>query len=81
MHVPVPVHAPAHRAKTELLAGVAVRMTGVPTVKLALHVCPQLIPAGALVTVPVPVPEFVTVSCTDAGGGGGVTLNFAVTEA
>jgi hypothetical protein len=49
-------------------------------VKLALHVSPQLMPEGALVTVPAPVPEFVTVSCTVAGGGGAEALNVAVTD-
>ena len=80
MHVPAPVHAPVHPAKTELVPGLAVSVTGVPAVKLAVHTCPQLIPAGALVTVPVPVPEFVTVSCTVAGGGGAEALNIAVTD-
>jgi hypothetical protein len=37
----------------------------VPVVKDALHVVPQLMPLGALVTVPVPVPESVTVSVLD----------------
>jgi hypothetical protein len=54
-------------------------VTDVPTVKLALHVSPQLMPAGVLVTVPVPVPDFVTVSCTVVGGGGAEALNVAVT--
>ena len=62
MHVPVPVHAPVHPVKTELAPGLAVSVTDVPTVKLALHVSPQLMPEGALVTVPAPLPEFVTVS-------------------
>ena len=41
---------------TELdgLIGVAVRVTVVPVVNCAAHVVPQLMPAGALVTVPVP---------------------------
>ncbi|HSB78889.1 MAG TPA: hypothetical protein VLM91_08885 [Candidatus Methylomirabilis sp.] len=60
-HVPVPVHAPLQPVKVEVLAGVAVRVTLVPEVKLALQVLPQLIPAGLLVSVPVPVPIFVTV--------------------
>ena len=62
MHVPVPVHAPVQPAKTEFVPGLAVSVTGVPTGKLALQVDPQLIPAGVLVTVPVPLPESVTVS-------------------
>src|SRR5690349_15681432 len=78
LQVPVPVHAPVHPVKVEPLLGFAVSITDVPTVKLAVHVCPQLMPAGALVTVPVPVPELVTVSCTVAGGGG-EALNVAVT--
>jgi hypothetical protein len=42
--------------------GVAVRVTTVPLRKSAAHVAPQLIPAGLLVTVPVPAPARVTVS-------------------
>jgi hypothetical protein len=79
VHVPVPVHAPVHPVNTELAPGLAVSVTDVPTVKLALHVSPQLMPAGVLVTVPVPVPDFVTVSCTVAGGGGAEALKVAVT--
>src|SRR5207247_10485427 len=47
--------------KVEPAAGVAVNVTEVPLAKLAVHVAPQLIPAGALVTVPLPVPAGVTV--------------------
>jgi hypothetical protein len=36
-------------------AGAAVRVIEVPAGKLALQVVPQLIPAGALVTVPEPL--------------------------
>jgi hypothetical protein len=79
VHVPVPAHAPVHPAKIELVPGLAVSVTDVPTAKLALHVSPQLMPAGVLVTVPVPVPDFVTVSCTVVGGGGAEALNVAVT--
>ena len=38
------------------------RVTWVPTLKLALHVGGQLIPAGLLDTAPVPVPARVTVN-------------------
>lgn len=62
LQVPVPEHPPPdHPANVEPDAGVAVSATAVPDAKLALHVCPQLIPAGALVTDPDPPPAFVTV--------------------
>jgi hypothetical protein len=56
----VPVHPPDHPAKVELASGVAVRVTPVPALKV--------VPAGLLVTVPVPVPLFVIlkVYCTGA---------------
>jgi hypothetical protein len=52
---------PLQLVKVELTSGVAVRTTDVPSEYVAEHVPPQLIPAGALVTVPVPVPLRVTV--------------------
>src|SRR5207249_2801682 len=62
VQVPVPEHPPAVQpVKVEPAAGVAVNVTAVPLVKLAEQVTPQLIPAGALVTVPLPVPAGVTV--------------------
>jgi len=50
---------------TEPEAGLAVRVTLVPLLKVALQVLPQLIPAGALATVPVPLPEATTLSCAE----------------
>jgi len=49
---------------------VAVSVTDVPDAKLAVQVVGQLIPAGLLVTAP--VPETVTVKLKFFGGGGGV---------
>ena len=62
LHGAVPEHDPVHPVKLEPLLGFAVNVTDVPVAKVALHVDPQLMPAGALVTVPVPLPESVTVS-------------------
>jgi hypothetical protein len=67
----VPEHAPLHPPKVEPLVALAVRVTEVPLAKLALHVLPQLIPAGLLVTVPEPLPASVTLSCGEEGDGGG----------
>jgi len=53
----VPLQAPLQPAKVELAAGVAVKAIEVPGLKAALQVVPQLMPAGLLVTVPLPVPE------------------------
>ena len=66
-HVPVPEHGAPQPAKVEPAVGAAVNVTCVPLANGAAHVAPQLIPAGALVTVPVPVPAFVTVSVWFAG--------------
>jgi hypothetical protein len=64
----VPVHPPPDQpAKVDPDDAVAVRVTVLPLVNLAEHVAPQLIPAGLLVTVPVPVPVFDTVSVRIGG--------------
>ena len=55
-----PAQAPVQPANAEPAAGVAVSITPVPELKLALQVAPQLMPAGALATVPVPVPPLNT---------------------
>lgn len=62
VHVPVPLHPlPLQPAKVEPVAGLAVNVTEVPLVNGKLHVVPQSIPAGLLVTVPSPTPALVTV--------------------
>ena len=62
VQVPVPEQPPpAQPEKVEPAAGAAVSVTAVPLVKLAAQVAPQVIPAGELVTVPLPVPAGVTV--------------------
>jgi hypothetical protein len=61
---PWPLQVPAHFEKTDPEPGLANRVTGVPTPTVVEHVCPHAIPAGELVTVP--LPDVVTV--TDAGG-------------
>jgi hypothetical protein len=78
VHVPVPVQPPVHPANVEPAAGIAVNVTEVPLVKLAVHVVPQLMPEGVLVTVPVPVPAVCTVTATVAAVE---VLKVAVTEA
>ena len=62
VQVPVPVQAPLQPVKVEPTAGAAVNVTAVPLANEAEHVVPQLTPAGALVTVPMPTPALVTVS-------------------
>lgn len=72
LQLAVPAHAPVQLTKVPPLAGVSVNATAVPCAKVALHVfvvelpvglgVEQLIPAGLLVTVPVPPPAVVTVS-------------------
>ena len=61
VQVPVPVQPPLQPVNAEPASGVAVNMTEVPLPKSAAQVAPQVIPAGALVTVPVPVPALETV--------------------
>ena len=51
-----------HPAKTDPPAAVAVNVTTVPVLYIAVQSAPQLIPAGEEVTVPLPVPALVTVS-------------------
>jgi len=59
----VPVQPPPLQpVNVEPAAGVAVRVMAVPLGNVAEHVVPQEIPAGELVTVPVPAPAVLTVS-------------------
>ena len=63
LQVLLPLHPPPDQpAKIDPLPGAAVNVTEVPLLKLAVHVWPQLIPPGALVTVPLPDPALVAVS-------------------
>ena len=62
VQAPVPVHAPLHPPKEEPAAGVAFNVTCVPAGKVSVQFVPQLIPAGVLVTAPVPAPDRVTVT-------------------
>jgi len=73
---PMPLQAPPHPAKFEPAPGVCVNVTCVPVGKFAAQTVPQLIPAGVLVTVPVPVPESDTVSV-----GNAAIVNVAETDA
>jgi len=70
----VPVQAPLQPVNVEPTAGAAVRVTAVPDVNEVEHVVPQLMPAGALVIVPLPVPALLTVSANEDG-----SANVAVT--
>src|SRR5512139_3986969 len=70
-HVPVPVQSPPQPVNALPFAGVAVRTTGVLAASVSLQSLPQLMPAGADVTVP-PFEAF-TVSVT------GLRLNVAFT--
>src|SRR6266850_7627230 len=74
--VPVPAQPPPLQpVNVEPAAGAAVRVTTVPLVKEVEQVAPQAMPAGALVTVPLPAPALVTVSAKDD------CMKVAVTEA
>jgi len=52
----LPAHGPPDHPENCPVDGVAVRVTFVPAGKLFVHVAPQLMLAGLLVTVPVPCP-------------------------
>src|SRR5687768_16293516 len=73
MQAPVPVHATLQPVKAEPALCKGVSVTGVPGAKPAVQVAPQVMPAGAEVTVPVPAPLLETVRLK------GVRLKVAVT--
>src|SRR5262249_26962510 len=56
-----PASGPLQPVKVEWAAGVAVSLTALASTKECAQAPPQLIPAGALLMVPVPVPPLVTV--------------------
>ena len=67
--------SPLQALKIDPVAAAAVRLTFSPVEKGALQVGPQLIPAGLLVTVPLPAPALVMVRVL-----GGFKLNVAVQD-
>ena len=66
-HEPVPEQAPIQPVKTESAAGVGVRVTEVPLMKLAKQELPQSMPEGEEVTVPLPVPVLLRVRSKVSG--------------
>ena len=58
LHVPVPEQPPPdHPPKVDPAFGVAVSVTAVPLTKLAEQVVPHVMPAGELLTDPLPFPD------------------------
>ena len=76
VHVLVPVQLPPQPPNVYPLPAVSVRVTCVPCGKLAEHVAGQVIPAGLLATVPVPVGVIATLMPSPAVKVG-VTLSAA----
>jgi hypothetical protein len=79
-HKPVPEHPlPLQPAKVEVRLGVAASVTVVPVTKLVeQRPAGQLMPAGVLVTLPVPAPVRLTVSARVIAVNVAVTLALAV---
>src|SRR3954451_4203170 len=69
VHPPVPLHAPLNPGKVNPLAGAALNVTVVPSMKFAVQLLPQSMPVGALATRPVPPPAEVTAIWNCPGGG------------
>ena len=61
-HAPVPMHAPSQPVNTDPGSAAAVSENAVADAKVPVHVAPQSMPAAAPVTLPEPLPAFVTVS-------------------
>ena len=61
-HVPVPEQPPPDQPANEPPDGVAVNVTIVPLLYGSVQSAPQLMPAGLLVTVPVPAPALATLN-------------------
>lgn len=75
VHVPVPVQAPPHPVNVDVPSATAASVTRVPWAKGAPQVAPHVMPAGAEVTVPPPVPTRLTNSVYS------FNVKFAVTVA
>ena len=61
LQVPVPVQSPLQPVNRLVPVAVAVNVTLVPLVTLVVQVLPQSMPAGELLTLPVPAPVLETV--------------------
>jgi hypothetical protein len=80
VQLPLPEQSPDQPANLERAEATAVSVTAVPCLKAWAQVEPQLIPAGLELTVPVPLPPFVSVSVLSGGGGGGGAVKSALIE-
>ena len=60
--LPAAVQLPDQPPNVDPVAGVPVKVTELPLLRIVVQVLPQLIVPGLLVTVPLPVPARVTVS-------------------
>lgn len=69
LHALVPLQLPDHPANVDPELGAAFSVTAVPLANVEVQVDPQLMPAGLLVTAPVPVPAPFTDSWKFEAGG------------
>jgi hypothetical protein len=58
----LPLQPPVHPLNDEFAPAVSVSITCIPLAKVALHVVPQLMPAGLLLIVPPPAPAALMLS-------------------